>query len=55
MINYNFLYAFCDIAHVGFLDLYFERECLSAPCPVRSPHAPFKSGTAGKPVQPGPS
>jgi hypothetical protein len=21
MINYNFLHAFCDIAHVGFLDL----------------------------------
>ncbi|CUW87088.1 Acyl carrier protein (modular protein) [Agrobacterium fabacearum CFBP 5771] len=31
MINYNFLYAFCDIAHVGFLDLYFEGNALRHP------------------------
>jgi len=33
MINYNFLYAFCDIAHVGFLDLYFERNAPSGTLP----------------------
>ncbi len=33
MINYNFLYAFCDIAHVGFLDLYFERNVFTDTLP----------------------
>ncbi|CUX10045.1 Acyl carrier protein (modular protein) [Agrobacterium genomosp. 13 str. CFBP 6927] len=54
MINYNFLYAFCDIAHVGFLDLYFEGNASRHPallepsCAVQIRHCGQTRSTRSK-------
>ena len=41
MINNNFLYAFCDIAHVGILDLLSHQNAVMASVPCfSSPQRP---------------
>ncbi len=44
MINNNFLYAFCDIAHVGFLDLIYV--LIRMPCDIPTLFKPAEPALA---------